>query len=40
MELIFWKNIEEVENFLLVEVFRVNDGDKGAWIIVVDGQPK
>jgi hypothetical protein len=28
MELILWKNFEQVENFVLDEVFRVNDEDE------------
>jgi len=33
--LILWKDIEEVETFLLDEVFRVTDEEKRGRIIVV-----
>ena len=36
MMLILWKDIEEVENFLLDKVFRVTDEEKRGRIIVVD----
>jgi hypothetical protein len=34
--IILWKNIQEFEIFLLDEVFRVTDGEKKVWIVVVD----
>jgi len=35
-EVILWKDIGEVENFVLGEVFRVTGKEKWGWIIVVD----
>jgi len=36
MMLILWKDIEEVETFLLDEVFRMTDEEKRGWIFVVE----
>jgi len=45
MKLILLTDMEELETFLLDEVFRVTDEGKWGWIIVVDisqfeGQPE
>jgi hypothetical protein len=40
MKLILWKDIEEVETFVLDEVFRVTEEEKRGCIIVVEGQPQ
>jgi hypothetical protein len=40
MTLILWKDIEEVETFVLDEVFSLTDEEKRVWIIVVEGQPQ
>ena len=42
--LILWKDMEEVETFLIDEMYRVTDEQKRGWIIVVEnwqfeGQP-
>ena len=44
MMLILWKDIEEVETFLIDEMYRLTDEQKRGWIIVVEnwqfeGQP-
>jgi len=40
MKLILWKDVEEVETFMLGEVFGVTDEDNRGWIIVVKFQPQ